>query len=992
MNKKQKYVFFLLLILLFIINAIPFLYAAHKPQKKILVLYKQRDPSHKEIVGFLTGYLEQVGYAYDKQDVEEVLTTDYDMSPYSGIMTCYQTSQMIHGDRYPFWLVEQMEAGRRILIIGSYGAYQAMTKRPDGTYLEWNESTQTINTFFYPFGLEFFFAFTNDPQKIVMTKADKEYAQYQAPVTQEDLHYYQLFKSIHPENKVFFELERIDVLDSKSALNVITPFGGMIVEGYAYQWDPDEKKIILRVNLPKFIKEVFSANSPAVRKYQVKTHAELMRQHPLPERSEPGVPPKLKPTEMPRRVLVPYKKSEVETLLDFPLYRRAALILEYLGIIPVYRAVEDGLPDDEEMEHFRGIITWNTKPHMAQAQTYGDWLLRQIRNDKRVVILQEYGASYDLETQEPVTNQTDVFKALGVKFVARGTKREKYVPHVNMADPSMMGFERAFDPALIPYEDTYTSIDERNKIFLSFADRELGAVDLGIITVNGGICMSESAYHLPYDAARIAQFRQALKTGVEPDIPEKVALGAWVVNPYRFFSEALNLDQFPTPDVTTLNGSRIFYAHIDGDAFESVSLIDRAHLAGFIVYEDVLKRFDDIPTTASVITMPFETGGNQYYRPYVNLAREIFALPNVEMAVHTATHPFNWGSGDPFVTNPGEYPYEIETRMPDLVEEIWGAKLFADNNLAPPDKKTETIFWSGNTSPGVEALKITWKAGIHNINGGDPRYDDEYSSLAYTCPYSLLKGLYRQYMTSAQNDYVYSHFMRGDWGNLKKVLQHYTKTETPHRVLPMNLYYHFYAGIKKESIDALHHVYKYIRSIDAAPIYVRQYLEIAEDNYQTRIGYDGRSYWVENNGFLRTIRFNRKVHIDIELSRGVLGYYHHNNHTYVHLDGNQYREIVLATKAPSKPYLIQATQYIDHFDSDNSNLSFILQGFGRIFLKMGGFSPAEEYEIILDTSGENALRAILRADENGVLEYRTQLPAPSTTYQVAVGLKKEEQN
>ena len=43
---------------------------------------------------------------------------------------------------------------------------------------------------------------------------------------------------------------------------------------------------------------------------------------------------------MPRRVLVPYKKSEVQTLEDYPLYRRAGLILDYLGIIPVYMAVE----------------------------------------------------------------------------------------------------------------------------------------------------------------------------------------------------------------------------------------------------------------------------------------------------------------------------------------------------------------------------------------------------------------------------------------------------------------------------------------------------------------------------------------------------------------------------------------------------------------------------------------------------------------------------
>ena len=229
---------------------------------KILILYKERDPDHKGIVKIFSGFLQEAGYSFDSRDVETVLTEKSDMSPYSGIMTAYQTSQMLGADVYPAWLVDQMEAGRPILIIGNYGAYQGLLERTDGSFVEWNESTETINTFFYPFGLRFYFAFTNDNHKLKLLKADKKYAQFELPLSQQQLNYYQLYKSINPSNRIFFELERKDMQDSSSALNVITPFGGMILEGYSYFWDARKNKNRFRVDFPSFMKEVFFNHPP----------------------------------------------------------------------------------------------------------------------------------------------------------------------------------------------------------------------------------------------------------------------------------------------------------------------------------------------------------------------------------------------------------------------------------------------------------------------------------------------------------------------------------------------------------------------------------------------------------------------------------------------------------------------------------------------------------------------------------------------------------
>jgi hypothetical protein len=988
---RQKWlveIFVSLLILLF--GLTPVVSAATEARGKILILYKERDPAHVGTVQLFSSFLKEAGYEFDTRDVEALLTEKPDMSPYVGILSAYQTTQMVGADIYPRWLVEQMEAGRRILIIGSYGAYQGLIKRPDGSFVEYNESTKTINTFFYSFGLEFYFAFTGDNSKLRLVKANKEYGQYQTPITQKDLNYYQLYKSVNPHNRIFFELERTDMLDSRSALNVITPFGGMVLEAYAYYWDPEKKKNVFRVDFPAFMKEVFSGKSPPVPKFDIKTHAELVKQFPLPERASPDPWVDLKPAEIPRKVLVLYKKSEASSVEELPFYNRAAVVLEYLGLIPVYWAVEDGLPGDRIMDNFLGIATWHTKRHMYQAQRYGDWMLRQIKRGKRVVILQEYGADYDLETQKPTTNQDEVMKALGIKYTVRGKRREEYEPTVRIVDKTMLGFEREFSPMTITYDNTYTSINPQNKVFLSFEDRAYGNVDLGIITPNGGICMEESPFYFPsHDTARIALIHEAFEGKVASEVAEKPTLGAWYLNPFRFFSKAFGLDKFPAPDVTTLNGSRIFYAHIDGDALGSISLIDHAHRAGFFIYEGILKKYNDIHTSVSVITKFIERLGNSYYHPTVVLARKIFKLPHIEVAVHAATHPFDWVGGDPYVINPESYPYKIGYKPPNLIEEIWGAKLFADHNLTPPDKKTKTMFWSGATNPDKKALEIAWRAGMHNLNGGDPRYDDEYPSLAGLAPYSLPYLPYRQYLTSAQNDYFYSLFLTGDWGGQKKLLEHFAKTDKPHRIYPMNLYYHFYGGIKNESMDALRYIYDYIRSIDAASIFASQYLQIVEDYYRTHIGFDGQAYWVENNGFLRTIRFNDKIHVDMKRSEGVIGYAHNDNQTYVHLDGSKRHRILLADASPNVPYFIQATQFIDKQAYLGGQLNFVYRGFGKALLKIGGLKPATEYQLELTAEGRKRLTLATKTNRDGVIEYRTLLDAPETLYQGILKQKGE---
>ncbi|MEA1946776.1 MAG: hypothetical protein U9N83_05680 [Thermodesulfobacteriota bacterium] len=230
---------------------------------KILMLYKERDPDHEGILHILTGFIDKAGFTWDKMDVEKLLMEKdkINLSQYKGIMTCYQTSRMVGGDVYPYWLVKQMEAGRRILIIGSYGAYQGLIPKPDGTLIERSESIKTINTFFRPFGLEFRFGWTGEVKNLSITKKVEDMVEHEVKLKPEDINYYQFYKSVNPENRVYLEIERKDMFDSKSAFIVHTPFGGMILEGYGYLWDSKKKKTLQRVDMVRFIKEALEGDT-----------------------------------------------------------------------------------------------------------------------------------------------------------------------------------------------------------------------------------------------------------------------------------------------------------------------------------------------------------------------------------------------------------------------------------------------------------------------------------------------------------------------------------------------------------------------------------------------------------------------------------------------------------------------------------------------------------------------------------------------------------
>ncbi len=959
--------------------------------EKVALLHKSRDPNHATHTAYIGNFIRKAGFDYDLMDVEKLLVDPISLKGYSGVVTAYLSSQMLGAELYPAWLLEQMDAGRRVVIIGSYGAYQGLLPNPGGGFTEWNESTKEINTFFWPFGLEFYLGFTGDPAVLKATRKVERFSEFETPLAAEDLKYYQLFRSVNSRNRVHLEVRRSDMVESESAFVVHTPFGGMVLESYGFFWSPEQKKMVERVDMASFIGEALQGPVGPVPRYDIPGHAELVSRNPLPERSPPNPRVALHPSEPSRHVLVPYKSSEMPSPELHPIYDRAGMVLNHLGMIPEYWAVDErGLPSDDEMTRYRAIITWDETPFLAGARGYGEWLLRQVREGKRLVIMQTYGASVDPETQERPGLEAAIFAELGIQRAPLRPVRIDKLPRLRVADP-LLGFEHPVDAEQLSYQFSYRSTGPGNRVHLSLSDPNHGPIDLVVTGPLGGVAMGDSAFASPSDESGMrALVEKAIRGEIPTELAQQSTVGTWRLDPYQFFTRALGLEGLPVPDFTTINGARIAYSHIDGDGLESVSLIDRAHSAGFYVKRDLLERYDDLPHTVSVISKAVEESGNRTYHPMLELAREMFRLPQVEVATHTATHPFNWVRGDPFIANPEKYPYEIVHQPYNLLEEIWGTRLFIERNLSPAGKNCEVLLWSGATNPDKAALEIVWRSGMENLNGGDPIFDAEHPSVAGLAPLSRLKGPYRQYLTSAANDFVYTLFMTGDWSGQRKVLDHFARTGQPRRVLPMNVYYHFYAGIKQASLGALREVFDDLRAGaragEVAPIFSSDYCRIARDYFQTRVMADGDGGWlVENGGKLRTLRFPSPVHVDLDRSKGVLGYLWLQGQTYVHLDGSRLRHVVLGDRSPSKLFLRKGTMSARSVTRHDGGMLLGIRGFGWAVFELAGARPGSQYRIRLEgPDGEVPLEESLRASPRGTLQLRELLPAPARDYLLRV--------
>jgi len=184
----------------------------------------------------------------------------------------------------------------------------------------------------------------------------------------------------------------------------------------------------------------------------------------------------------------------------------------------------------------------------------------------------------------------------------------------------------------------------------------------------------------------------------------------WIVNPFLFVKAAFPT-RFPVPDVTTRDGKRVAYIHIDGDGALSKSEVIKGDDAALVYYKKIAKVYP-FKTGVSFIVADLDTKfhGNE---KIIKTAKEIYALPYIEPATHTYTHPLNWSEGIVAFSKGknvnramygGIKAYKEQDGEVNKPFEIKGSIKFIDR-LLPQGKSCKVVYWSGDCLPSAKDLE-----------------------------------------------------------------------------------------------------------------------------------------------------------------------------------------------------------------------------------------------------------------------------------------------
>lgn len=378
-------------------------------------------------------------------------------------------------------------------------------------------------------------------------------------------------------------------------------------------------------------------------------------------------------------------------------------------------------------------------------------------------------------------------------------------------------------------------------------------------------------------------------------------------------TESLALPPFPVPDATTENGARFWLNHIDGDAFISRGEWPGAPFTGQVMLDEILTRYR-VPTTVSVVEGEFGEGGlrEDLRGQLESIARDIFALPWVEIATHTYSHPFAWlklKEGDPAGQgkNAAGFPFnmELDDYAYSLAREVAGSTGYIDSELAPPGKQVKTILWSGDAIAPKKALNIAARLGLANLNGGNTHITRDNPSLTQVSPMLRPAGPYLQVLAPQINENVYTdHMVAPKWG-YRRVLETYSLTDRPRRLKPISIYYHFYSAAYPASLNALKEVYEGVMTQETLPVHVSTWSNIAKQWYELGIARHLDGGWqITGATQARTLRLSDALGWpDMSASSDVTSWREMPPGRYVSLRGASRQRVYMQQGRPQLPYL-----------------------------------------------------------------------------------------
>jgi len=624
------------------------------------------------------------------------------------------------------------------------------------------------------------------------------------------------------------------------------------------------------------------------------------------------------------RVTGPVEEAEVHTLLATP--------LEYMGYVPVYHDIARyPLPQQTLKGAYAGIVIWNRTNSAAEG--YDQWLLQQFDDTTPVALLGTLGT--------PLARTFE--QALGIRAVGYLDSHSLSLVHGD----ELVGFEADIPQRIRELSLPVLNVSKTNSVHLSYADNTGTESDTVFTGPWGGMALHPTIIEATIDG----HFR-------------------WVIDPFTFLRKSLNLIDAPMPDITSENGKRLWFAHIDGDALPSWAELPGRRLGAQVIRDEILEPYN-LPHTISVVEA--ELNGLPQFadrrKLMVKTAREIFAMDSVEIASHTFSHPYKWQKIKPGIMS-GRYNLPVKDYRYNVDREIGGSVKYIDSELAPPGKKTEVLLWSGDAIPLADALDAVKRIGLVNMNGGNTVITRAKPTVALVTPNVRDVDGRLQIYAPIMNENIYTNEWTGPFDGFRRVIETLELTDKPRRLKPANVYYHFYAGTKKASLQSLYEIYDWSVEQDIYPIYASEYI-VKVPHFRTAgvaRHLDGR-WKVSGLGPIRSLRiFKRNNWPTLKIDSDIIGSRLLHDGMYLHTNGADSISFKLQSTRSQRPHLIAANARISRWQLNENNIvNMKLSGHVPVQLVLSGNTRFCEV-----TSNDTVIKGVLTEQGNTRYSFPTR--------------------
>lgn len=578
--------------------------------------------------------------------------------------------------------------------------------------------------------------------------------------------------------------------------------------------------------------------------------------------------------------------------------------LDYLGYRVQAVNVANGLPKLIQGVH-AGVITWVSPEELRVSGTnsgydmaaWEQWFLKANTDGYPLVMM----GSFPVDSQE-------LAQRMGIELqpasVVRGALK------VNQAHEGVGDFEAPV-PVNAQVSQYITNLAETNDPWLQLQAPESEIIPI-MTGLWGGYALNPFLLQRGFNSER-----------------------RWVLDPFAFLAQALHHKPRPVLDTTTENGRRILLSWVDGDGFPSRAEVPNTPFSAEVLLNDVFRPIK-LPHTVSVIEG--EVGEEGLYPELSDelesLARQIFELPNVEIASHSYSHPFFWARRGKISEAKTLYGLGLPIKgyKIDLRREIIGSIDYINEQLAPKSKKTEVFLWTGDAVPDDEAIALTREAGVTNLNGGNTQIRKAMDSLTNVYPQSRHTAGGLQVYAPIMNENVYTNNWTGPYWGFRKVIESFELTELPRRLKPLAIYYHFYSGTKRSALNALLEIYEYVQQQPNNPMYVSDFAKRVQGFESARfVQLTDKTWRVHNLGELRQVRIPKSMGWpDLTKSQQVVGVHDSKAGRFIHLSADD-AELHFQSTRPKQPYL----------ESANGTLRYWRKSGRDIELSMSSYVPLE---------------------------------------------------